>query len=188
MEKPEQETDAWRILLFGRRGAELLLVASRSGIRLPEFRIPRWQRIVPHLNEQAKQLWNLDTVCLFPFDVPHSEPTAVHCRYHAMEVCNPEELARVAPNFVSLSGLKEASFADKRDYLAVQQAMGFDGATLPKECQGPFSDFGAFGRISAWVKEQLGHSGFSWNGTFRQLQAGASFALVQFQTARGAVW
>jgi thiamine kinase-like enzyme len=188
MEKSQQETDAWRILLFGRRGAELLLVRSLSGIRLPEFRIPRWQRIVPNLNTEAKRLWNLDTVCLFPFDVPHSEPTAVHCKYHVMEVSKPEELARIAPDFVLLSSLKEASFADKRDYLAVQQGMGFGGASFPKECQGPFSAFGAFGEIAAWVEKQLLPLGLVWDGNFRQLQAGASFALIRFQTNRGGVW
>jgi hypothetical protein len=188
MEKSQQETDAWRILLFGRRGAELLLLRSRSGIRLPEFRIPRWQRIAPNLNTEAKRLWNFDTLCLFPFDVPQSESTSVRCKYHVMEISKPEELARVAPNFMLLSGLKEASFADKRDYWAVQLAMGIGGASLPQDCQGPFSEFGAFEKISAWVEDQLRPLGRSWGGNFRQLQATPSFALIRFQTNRGAVW
>src|SRR5438309_8704024 len=184
----EEESDAWRILLFGRNGAELLLVRSPAGLRLPELRIPRWQRIVPNLNAEAKRLWNLDTVCLFPFDVPYSDPAAVNCKYHVMEVCKPEELARVAPDFVLLSSLKEGSFAERRDYLAIQQGMGFKGACFPKDCQGPFSEFGAFGKISGWVEEQLRRLGLRWDGNFRQLQASASFALIRFQTNRGGVW
>ena len=60
----EEESDAWRILLFGRNGAELLLVRSPAGLRLPELRIPRWQRIVPNLNAVATefQLGSLDGV------------------------------------------------------------------------------------------------------------------------------
>src|SRR6266403_3282304 len=121
----EEETDAWRILLFGGNGSELLLVRSPAGLRLPELRLPRWQRIAPNLNAETKRLWNLETVCLFAFDVSHPELAAVNCKYYVMEVCKPEELARVAPDFVLLSNLKEASFADKHDYLAVQQGMGF---------------------------------------------------------------
>ena len=184
----EEEADAWRILLFGRNGSELLLVRSPSGLRLPELRVPRWQRIAPNLNAEAKRLWNLETVCLFAFDVSHPELAVVNCKYYVMEVCKPEELARVAPDFVLLSNLKEASFADKHDYLAVQQGMGFVRACFPKDCEGPFSEFGAFRRISAWVEAQLGPLGRRWDGNFRQLQASASFALVQFQTNRGAVW
>jgi hypothetical protein len=124
MEKSQaKQTSAWRILLFARNGAELLLLRSPSGIRLPELRIPGWQRIVPNLNAEAKRLWNLDTVCLFPFDVPHSQGTAGNSKYYVMEVRKPEELARVAPDFMLLSALTEASFADRRDYLAVQQGM-----------------------------------------------------------------
>ena len=184
----KEETDAWRILLFGGNGSELLLARSPSGLRLPELRIPRWQRIVPNLNAEAKRLWNLDTVCLFAFDAPRPERAAVNCKYHVMEVCRPEELARVAPGFVLLSNAKEASFADKQDYWAVQQGMGFERGSVPKGCQGPFSEFGTFRRISAWVEEQLRPLGLGWDGNFRQLQASASFALVEFQTNRGRVW
>jgi len=184
----EEESDAWRILLFGRNGAELLLVRSPSGLRLPELRIPRWQRMVPNLNAEAKRLWNLDTVCLFPFDVSHPELAVVNCKYYVMEVCKPEELARVAPDFVLLSNLRKDSFADIQDYLAVQQGMGLERACFPKDCRGPFSEFGVFGRISAWVEERLGPLGRRWDGNFRQLQASASFALAQFQTNCGAVW
>src|SRR5262249_49468210 len=36
----EQEMESWRILLFARNGAEMLLLRSASGFRLPELRIP----------------------------------------------------------------------------------------------------------------------------------------------------
>src|SRR5262249_41152990 len=90
------QSDVWRILLFARNGAELLFLRSRSGFRLPELRVPRWQRIVPTLNTEAKRLWNLDTVCLFPLDVPPSDFKRADYRYHVMEVRKPDALARVA--------------------------------------------------------------------------------------------
>src|SRR5277367_3002566 len=183
-----EETDAWRILLFGRKGTELLLLRGTSGFRLPELRIPRWQRIAPNLNAEVKRLWGLDAVSVFPFDV---EPTALASggrKYHIMEVCELEELARVAPDFLLVSVLEEALFADRRDFIAVQQGMGFEGASLAEEYRGPFSEFGSFQRIRAWVEAQILPLGLRWDGCFRQLQASAFFALIRFQTDRSAVW
>jgi hypothetical protein len=188
MVRPEEETDVWRILLFGRSGEELLLLRTPSGLRLPELRIPRWQRVAPNLNAEAKRLWNLDTVCLFPLEISHIDLVVRDAQYHVMEVCRPQELARVAPDFVQMSAVKEDSFADIHDYLAVRQEMEPRTAGLAEDHCGPFSKFGAFGRISAWVAEQLQPLGLRLDGSFRQLQATGSFALIRFATNCGAVW
>jgi phosphotransferase family enzyme len=188
MAKPQEESDVWRILLFGRCGTELLLLRSPSGFRLPELRVPRCQRIAPNLNAEAKRLWKLDTVCLLPLLVSQVDPTAGDSKYHVMELYRPEDLARIAPDFLQLSAVNEDSFADKRDYLAVRQRMGVEGAGRGEARSGPFSAFGAFGRISAWVEEQLRPLGVRLDGEIRQLQATASFALIRFKTNRGAVW
>lgn len=188
MARSEEESDVWRILLFGRCGEELLLLRSPSGFRLPELRTPRCQRVAPNLNTEAKRLWKLDTVCLLPLEVSHDDLTVADSKYHVMELCMPEELARVAPDFVQMSALREASFAEFRDYRAVRQGMGLEWAGHAKDHCGPFSGFGAFERISAWVEEQLQPLGLRLDREFRQLQATASFALIRFATNRGAVW
>jgi hypothetical protein len=185
--QPEQNTDAWRILLFGQHGDALLVLRSARGFRLPELRIPRSQRLAPNLNTEAMRQWNLDTVCLMPLDVSGNDFPADGSRYHVMEVCQPDALSRVAPEFMLMSELKENSFADPWDYEAVRQGMGLDTGS-PGEDGGPFSGFGAFTRISAWVEEQLEPCGLRWDGTFLQMQATASFSLIRFQTNRGAVW
>lgn len=185
--QPKQNSDAWRILLFGQSGDALLVLRSERGFRLPELRIPPCQRLAPNLNVEAKRQWNLDTVCLMPLDVPGSDFPADGNRYHVMEVCQPDALSRVAPRFMQMSELKENSFADPRDYQAVRRGMGLDQAN-PGEDGGPFCGFGAFTRISAWVEEQLEPYGLRWDGTFRQMQATASFSLIRFQTNRGAAW
>jgi len=184
----EPPKDAWRVLLFARNGSELLLLKRSSGLCLPELRIPRSQRVAPNLNAEARRVWKLDTVCLSPFEVSPSPCGNGHPNYHLMEVRKPEELARVAPNFVDLCTLREDSFADARDYAIVRQAMGVDGTVYKEDSGGPFSQFGAFESISAWVEEQLRPLGLSWNGSFRQLQADTSFALIRFSTSRSAVW
>jgi hypothetical protein len=183
-----EETDAWRILLFGRKGTELLLLRGASGFRLPELRIPRWQRIAPNLNAEAKRLWQLDTVSVFPFDAVPAALAPDRRKYHIMELCEPEDLARIAPDFLLVSALGEALFADRRDFISVQQAMGFDGASFAEEYRGPFSEFGSFQKIRAWVEAQLHPLGLRSDGCFRQLQASAAFALIRFQTDRCGVW
>jgi hypothetical protein len=182
------ENDTWRILLFGRNGAELLLFRGPTGFRLPELHIPRLQRAALNLNAEAKRLWKLETVCLFKFDVDPSGASSRDRRYHVLELTKGETLARVAPNSLVLSSLDEALFADRRDFLAVQQGMRFNGASFPQKHQGPFSEFGSFEKICAWVQDQLRRLDRHLDGCFRQFQAGSSFALVRFQTECGAVW
>jgi hypothetical protein len=187
MDRPEDETDVWRILLFGRSGTEMLLLRGPSGLRLPELRVPHGRRVAPNLNAEAKRLWKLDTVCLMPWKVSCGDFAADGGRYHVMELCYREELSRVAPGFMPLSELKEYSFADPRDYEAVRINMEPEKAGLGEQ-GGPFAGFGTFAMISAWVEQQLRPVGLRWDGTFLQLQATASFSLIRFQTNRGAVW
>jgi hypothetical protein len=188
MVRPEEESDVWRILLFGRCGEELLLLRTPSGFRLPELHIPRCQRVAPNLNAEAKRLWNLDTVCLLPLEISRGDLAVGGSAYYVMEVCGSQELVRVAPDFVQMSALKEDSFADLRDYLAVRQEMEPRTAGLAEDHRGPFSGFGAFEKISAWVEEQLLPLGLRLDGSFRQLLAAGSFALIRFDTDRSAVW
>jgi len=183
----EQEMESWRILLFARHGAEMLLFRSASGFRLPVLRIPRWQRTAPNLNAEAKRLWQLDTVALFPLRVSPGNGHLPGCMYHVMEVCHAEELARFAPDCLTVSDLKEDSFADPRDFLAVRRAMRFEGASS-KESLETFAEFGSFEKLCGWVRSQLQSTGLRWNSDFRQLQASPSFALIRFQTNGEAVW
>jgi Phosphotransferase enzyme family len=184
----EAAKDTWRILLFANNGSELLLLKRPSGLCLPELRIPCGQRLAPNLNAEAKRVWRLDTVCLSPLELPHPDHERDDPRYHVMELREPDELARFAPNFVEMSAVKQNSFALPRDYLAVQQAMGVGEDVSLKKHPGPFSEFGAFEQISAWVAEQLRPIGRLPDGSFRQLQADAFFSLIRFPTSHGAVW
>lgn len=179
----EQEMESWRILLFGREGGELLLFRGASGLRLPELHIPRWQRPAAILNAEAERLWKVKTVCVSPLETSdQSRP-----KYYVMEVLDPKELERIAPNFVTLSAVREDSFARAADYAAMLQIMGQQG----KGSNGhgtPFVDLGSFRRISSWVERQLNPLGLQWDGSFQQFHADASFALIRFSTNQTAYW
>lgn len=183
----EQEMESWRILLFARNGAEMLLFRGASGFRLPMLRIPRWQRTAPNLNAEAMRLWHLETVSLFPLEVGHANGASPDYMYHVMEVRQPEALARFAPGCLTVSDLKEDSFADPRDFLAIRRGMRLEG-TSSEEPLTPFSEFGSFQKLCEWVRPQLQSAGRHWDGNFCQLQASTSFALIRFQTEAEAVW
>lgn len=184
----EHETQVWRILLFAHKGSELLLLRRPAGFRLPQLHIPRFERVAPNLNTEAKRLWKLDTIALYPMELADSSVVPPECNFHVMELCQPEELAWVAPDVLMVSSLKEDLFADRQDYLAVRKGMGFDSTAETEDSRGPFSAFGSFQQISAWVQSQLDPAGLRWNGSFRQLQASPSFALIRFELDHGAVW
>jgi hypothetical protein len=181
--QPREATDAWRILLFGRNGTELLVLQTASGFRLPELRIPSEERIAANLNREVLRLWKLQAVSLFPID--DGAPGAP--KYHVMEASDSEGLARLAPDSLRISRLEEASFADERDSAAVRLGMRFD-ASVREAYRGPFSEFGSFEKIRAWVKAELEPLGLRLDGSFRQLQASPCFALIRFETGGGAVW
>ncbi len=184
----EQHTDAWRILLVASNGSELLVLRRPTGFCLPVLHIPPQERIAVNLNAEAQHLWNVEAVCVAPFDIPPADRISGCARYHLMEVRKPEELARIAPSVMDVEALKESAFADVRDYLAVRRAMKLDAATSSQDPHGPFSEVGAFHEISTWVSEQLEHLERREDGSFRQLHASESFALIRFGTKDGAVW
>lgn len=180
------EIDAWRILLFARNGAELLILKQPLGFCLPVLRIPRHERLAASLNAEVRRCWNLDSVCVAPFRIGHPDRTVGETPYYVMEVPKPEELRRIAPKAMDVATLKAHAFSDVRDYLAIRRAMRVDGSS--RNSEGPFSAFESFQKISGWVQEQLEPLGRKWVGSFEQWHATESFALIRFQTTNGAVW
>jgi hypothetical protein len=143
--------------------------------------------VPPLLNAEAKRFWNVETVCILPFEVPCGE-AARKARYFIMQLHRPEEWASLVPGFVRLSSVKEDSFAFASDFAAIRKAMALGRRESDGDFSGPFAEFGAFRRISSWVEEELSALGFEWDGTFSQLHASPSFSLIRFSTSRGAVW
>jgi hypothetical protein len=184
----EQATDIWRILLFARCGSDLLVWKRPSGFCLPSLCIPKQGRIAASLNQEAQHLWKLRTVCVAPFTVPHPDRTSGDVQYQIMEALAAEDLDRIAPQTMDVAALKADAFSDLRDYLAVRCAMNLDAADWSSGQEGPFSEFGAFQQISAWVDQQLEPLGRKRDGAFHQLHASGSFALIRFRTKDGAVW
>ncbi len=184
----QHETDAWRILLFARNGAEVLILKRPLGLGLPVLHIPRHQRVASALNLEAKRTWDLETVCVAPFSISHPDRASGAVHYHIVEALGSKDLRRIAPKTMTVAALKADAFLDVRDYLAIRRAMKLDTSDFLPGQMGPFSECGAFQHISSWIDEQLEPLGRRRDGTFHQLHANESFALVRFGTREGAVW
>src|SRR5215471_9285263 len=151
----QYETDSWRILLFARNGAEVLILKRPQGLCLPVLHIPRQERVAVALNLEAKRTWNLETVCVAPFSVAHPDQTSGVVHYHVIEVPGSDDLRRIAPKTLPLATVDAHAFSDLRDYLAVCRAMKLDADDLSSDQTGPFSECGSFHQISTWVEKQL---------------------------------
>jgi hypothetical protein len=105
-----------------------------------------------------------------------------------LELHRPQEWARLVPDTVEISSVREDSFEHPTDFAAIRKAMMPECSDRGREFCGPFADFGAFGRISSWSAQQLLPLGLRWDGNYCQLQAESSFSLMRLSTNRGAVW
>src|SRR5271170_1773547 len=105
-ERYEHELERWRILLFARDGMEMLVFQTAAGVRLPELQVPRWQRTAYNLNAEARRVWSLDTVAMCPLQLARVSDRSHDRLYHVMEVCDPADLARMAPRSALVSSLE----------------------------------------------------------------------------------
>src|SRR5260221_12052151 len=91
----ERNTDAWRILLFASNGSELFVLRRPSGFCLPVLRIPPQERIAASLNAEAQRLWNLETVCVAPVEIPDPVGNSGRERYKGLEVSKHQDVVLI---------------------------------------------------------------------------------------------
>lgn len=182
--EPVDQSDylSYHPILFRSSGSEILLRQSDAGLVLPEIAIPRWHRAAERLTAFLQETWGIEAICLFPLkktsQVENSEPI----RYQVMELCSNVELDC---NFrwISVGAIKEQILGAKDNRLPIQEA--FEKCALAKE---PFSRFGWFTELKAWISEVVHPLGLKLSGSFRQLNASPTFSLIRLETSGPAVW
>ena len=189
MESTQQsDHETYRAIVLGQCGNELLLVPASDGFVLPKIEIPRGQRIAENLTAAMRKEWGHEVVCLFSrdADVPSGSPNG--CNYEVMESCGPVAKSRSGAEWVGITSLSAAAFADPADYMAVLRSLsectGYSDGVVP----GPFARLGWFRGLQGWIEEVIGPLGFHLTGSFAQLNAGPLFSLVRFETSGRAVW
>jgi hypothetical protein len=183
----QNECEAYRVVVLGKNGTEVLLVPNGDRFALPSVNIARWQRVAENLTAAVKTDWGEDIVCLVEPDVSASA-NGTQIRYQAAEHCSASGKPKVPTQWVPLSALSRDSLIGASDYLAIQRSIALCTAEGKESTSGPFARLGWFRELRGWVEAVIEPLGFHLNGNVRQLNASPSFCLLRFETDGPALW
>ena len=182
----QSEHETYRVIMLGRRGADVLLVPNGERHMLPWVEIPRWQRVAENLTAMVKSDWGEEVICLFePLTAPVEGGVGSYQTLEHLCACgHPKMPTRWAP----LSTLCRDSFTDARDYAVMKQVVTVCNQEIEGAPAGPFVRLGWFRELRNWIESVVEPMGLNLKGEFQQLNASASFSLVRFETNGPALW
>ena len=184
----EVEEETFRVIIFNRAGAEILVGSSSARLMLPCIRIPHWQRVAENLALVVDAEFGEQVVCLFTPDPRSSAPHRKEIHYQVAEHWRTVRERRLPLTWASVSALSEDSFVDPYDYSVILHSLAQCNAGDPRVPTGPFARLGWFHEFREWVAKAIEPRGLHISENFRQFNAGLSFSLVRFETNGPAVW
>ena len=182
------EEETFRVIIFNRAGAEILVVSSSARLILPCIRIPHWQRVAENLAFAVDAECGEQVICLFTPDPRPSVPHRKEIHYQVAEHWRTVRERQLAMKWASVSALSEDSFVDPCDYSVILHSLAQCNAGDPGVPTGPFARLGWFHELREWVGKAIEPRGLHISENFRQFNAGLSFSLVRFETNGSAVW
>jgi Phosphotransferase enzyme family len=185
---PEQtECEAYRVVVLGQSGTEVLVVPDGDQFAVPSVNIPRWQRVAENITATVKTDWGEEVVCLFePDDLPGTDSAGIH--YQAAEYLCACGIPKLPTRWVPVSALSGGSLTGLSDHAAIQRSIAQCDADDQGSHAGPFSRLGWFRELREWVKEVIAPQGLTLSGRFSQLNSSPTFSLIRFETNGPAVW
>lgn len=178
------EKEEWRLVILDQADSRVLLDTDGDRFRLPQIRIPQWQRIAESITCCVKECWNLNTICLFSFvgqEPTDSDPTPP--RYQVLE-CRTNSSAPAGLRWADGAALRHEDLARPEDFKALRRALS-QGATSEL---GPFGKRGWFDELLKWMKPYLQLCGLTPTGGFTQFNGSPTFCLIRFETDGPALW
>src|SRR5580704_17639855 len=122
MSTPTQlDHDLFRVLLYRKDAAELLLEARPNGLRLPTVAIPSHTRIAEQITAAIKSSWDLDTCCLF--SLPCTESSSSPLCYQVLEIRPPKSEPPSGMRWLPIDTALTAVSEDDADFGAVQDSL-----------------------------------------------------------------
>ncbi len=187
MSTPTQlDHDLFRVLLYRKDAAELLLEARPNGLRVPTVAIPSHTRIAQQITAAIKSSWDLDTCCLFP--LPCTESSASPLCYQVLEIRPPKSEPPAGMRWLPIDTALTAVSEDDADFGAVQDSLKKIAQYRLGELPGPFARPGWLEKVTEWVRSQAANAHLSLTGEIRQLNASPTFSLIRFETDGSALW
>jgi hypothetical protein len=178
--------DLFRILLYRKDAAEILLEACPNGLHLPTVPIPSHTRIAEQITAAIKSSWHLDACCLFPLSCTESSTSQL--RYQVLEIWQIRSDPPAGMRWLPIDSVLTVVSEDDADFRAVQDSLKKIAQYRRGELPGPFAKPGWLETVTAWVKDQAAKIHLSLTGEIRQLNASPTFSLIRFETDGSALW
>jgi Phosphotransferase enzyme family len=177
--------DLFRILLYRRDAAEILLETTKEGFRLPFLSVPRHRREAEEITAAIRTSWNLETYALFP--LPASSPHPFVHDY-VVESSEADTDGPLGMEWLSIGALSVEVFHTPSDFAALQNCLRILEQYRRNELPGPFGKPGWLHTITEWVDRRAAVARFHLTGPVRQSNASPTFSLLRFETDGPALW
>jgi hypothetical protein len=185
------ELENYRVIVFRRDRAEILLIPHDGGFQLPVVDIPRWQRASEHVCDAVKSKWGCGAICLFTLQDVLERNSPGARQYQVMECWHDLKPRESNGLWMPIHSLSRHSFQDAEEYAALEHFLAKSHSPgedpLPPFAH-PFARPGWFRELRAWIADVIRPLGLRLNDAFRQINASPSFSLIRFETSGPAVW
>jgi len=181
----EYDHETYRVIILTPDAAETFVTRSGAGLCFPQFSIPQKQRVTHSVATNMKQRWGEEAVCLFELN---SRFVSANSRYIIARHWQRFGQSGLSLEQISVTDLREDSFAETTDYLAMRESVDQCRLMLPDPMTGPFVRPDWFDELYEWVGQAILSRGLHLTGSFQQMSACPTSSLIRFETNGPAVW
>jgi len=180
-----KSASTYLLIITRREASEILLLPNGRSWMLPRVEIDPEQRLAEQATLEAAKAWKIETYCLFT-------PNACHPDDHrqaasiVMEAVKENAKAPAGTYWIPRSVAMRC--CDSADAAGIKESLERLDAYATDEGEEHFTHCGWLRELFRWTQQQIAPYGMQLTGAFRQLNAGPTFSLIRFETARGAVW
>ena len=166
-----------RLIVFDHSANAVLVTSAGPARHLPEIAVPGDARLIEHVSRSLLEQ-HVQATCMFTL---HSmEPISYVVAEHQAASCSKKEFG--LQHFDWCRPTTDLEAADRNAVASARQQLHEASNSANYR---PFMKLGWFGELLNWIQSLPGPRP---TGVFLQLNASASFSLIRFETADGAVW
>jgi hypothetical protein len=182
------ETVPCHLVITRNAHTEILLTRHDSNVSLPRVEIPMWERPAPYLNSLARELWGVQTVCLFKSHGEGAEADPLKERYYVLEAIEVDPMLNGGAAWLSAGKIDSMGPGSIAGHSRLEKAMSQARAHDRGELAGAFARTGWLEELTSWVQSHLSSRGWRLTGDWAQYNMGPCFCLLRLATSGPSVW
>lgn len=175
------------LIILRSDSSEVFLSRSADGYVFPVARIPKWERIAPHVVDQVSEKYELETICMFNPKSRQALSLGSDRLFQVLECVGSKNQPK-GTVWISREKLSQLSFRSLEDHqvleAALQEADGYNSGELT----GPFAKTGWIHEVIAWMTPFLDEHEQELTNRWAQQNSSPNFSLIRFETTGSAVW